>query len=96
MTIRFKGIIAIADTKDDAVAAYVAAATGKQVTYMKSESGDVYVTAGDVKHDPIGNKQLSAVAPLKAKFASESSTVDTHISVCLDGCQKFISLTLTT
>lgn len=90
MTIRFKGIIAIADTKDDAVAAYVAAATGKQVTYMKSESGDVYVTAGDVKHDPIGSKQLSAVAPLKAKFASESSTVDTHISVCLDGCQKFI------
>ena len=91
MTIRFKGILAVAATKDDAVAAYVAAATGKSVTYMKSVSGDMYVTAGDVKHDPIGNKLLlAAKAPPKAKFASESSSVDTHISVCLDGCQKFI------
>lgn len=91
MTIRFKGILAVADTKDDAVAAYVAAATGKSVTYMQSVSGDMYVTAGDVKHDPIGDKLLlAAKAPPKATFASESSSVDTHISVCLDGCQKFI------
>ena len=91
MTIRFKGILAVAATKDDAIAAYVAAATGKSVTCMKSVSGDMYVTAGDVKHDPFGDKQLMATQlPPKAKFASESASVDTHISVCLDGCQKFI------
>lgn len=91
---KFKGILAAARSKDEVVAAYVAAATGSSRTYFKSQSSDVYAAAGSVKFDPVGQSELTdctaELSTASVKFASQSATVTTNLSVCLDGCQQFI------
>lgn len=86
----YKGIVVAAGSKAEVVAAFAAVATGKNARVMKSTSGALYAT-DKIAYDPCGNGTLAHLKDnVHMEFASESATTDANMTVCLDGCQKFI------
>lgn len=86
----YKGIVVAADSKAGVVAAFSDVATGKSVRYMASESGAVYATNG-IAYDPCGHGVVKSFEGVEnAEFASVSAEAEANLTVCLDGCQRFI------
>lgn len=86
----YKGIVVAADSKAGVVAAFSDVATGKSVRYMASESGAVYATNG-IAYDPCGHGVVKGFEGVEnAEFASVSAEAEANLTVCLDGCQRFI------
>ena len=92
MSKKFLGILAVADSKDQVVAAYSAAATGTGVAFMSSTSG-TFAVNGAVAFDPMGDGQLQNVSlsgDAKVEYAKDGEAVEANLSICTDGCQRFI------
>lgn len=92
MSKKFLGILAVADSKDQVVAAYSAAATGTDVAFMSSTSG-TFAVNGAVAFDPMGDGQLQNVSlsgDAKVEYAKDGEAVEANLSICTDGCQRFI------
>ena len=92
MSKKFLGILAVADSKDQVVAAYSAAATGTGVAFMSSTSG-TFAVNGAVAFDPMGDGQLQNVSLsgyAKVEYAKDGEAVEANLSICTDGCQRFI------
>lgn len=92
MSKKFLGILAVADSKDQVAAAYSAAATGAGVAFMSSVSG-TFAVNGAVAFDPLGDGQLQNVSlsgDAKIEYAQDGEAVEANLSVCTDGCQRFI------
>lgn len=92
MSKKFLGILAVADSKDQVVAAYSAAATGTDVAFMSSTSG-TFAVNGAVAFDPLGDGQLQNVSlsgDAKVEYAKDGEAVEANLSICTDGCQRFI------
>lgn len=82
-----KGIIVVANTQHQAASLYRGVASGSNVQYRASQSGDVYAVAGDVNLAPDGSPLTVCTGQLQGV---DSPSYDTNASICVNGCQKFV------
>lgn len=92
----FKGVVVVADSLAGVATAYNAVATGRgKVAYMQSVSSDgtnVFATElGSIGFDPLTSSTLKPFDDkVSASFANDGENVEAMLSVCTDGCQRFI------
>lgn len=92
----FQGVVVVADSLAGVATAYNAVATGRgKVAYMQSVSSDgtnVFATElGSIGFDPLTNVSLKPFnEAVSASFANDGENVEAMLSVCTDGCQRFI------
>lgn len=95
---RFSGILAVGNTREEAIAAYSATALGENAAMLANANGNVFASQSSVAgriRCPITGGVLTDTPSLlaKAKFASESDAtvgVKVQYTRCLDGCGQHI------